>query len=367
MEGVTRDFVIKWTKSPKQNFSKDKRGWKKGKTRKHTKIDEQRIQKIHQGLTENSEIYFAGASAIIQKWMETYPNIKPPHPKFIGRTLKKFGLSKKIQKGRNKGASHYLHYPAYSIEQLRNSLLEVDFIGKKFIRNRTEPVNFIAFSLRQPRKLKHFRRITAETAENVIQELRRFFRKFEKPEVVKMDNDLAFIGSGSGQRSLSKVILFLLQEKIIPVFTAPRKPWNQASIEGANSIFTRKFWKRWDFKNTREIDEKLEGFNKSYQWYLAYKSLKDQSPRKTKFIPKIYFIRKVYEDERTGKGCIEVLNEKISLPKSYINFFTLTEWNLKQEQLYVYFEKEQKLKLIKKRSFKINQRSKEKCRLSFVL
>jgi len=38
----------------------------------------------------------------------------------------------------------------------------------------------------------------------------------------------------------------------------------------------------------------------------------------------------------------------------------LSEWNLMEETLYIYFEKEQKSKLIKKLPFKINQRSKEK-------
>lgn len=96
------NFVIAWTKSPTQDFNKDRRGWKKGKTRKHTKIDEQRIKKIHKELAENSESYFVGASAIIQEWLIRHPNIKPPHPKFIGRTLKKFGLTKKIQKAETK-------------------------------------------------------------------------------------------------------------------------------------------------------------------------------------------------------------------------------------------------------------------------
>lgn len=162
-------------------------------------------------------------------------------------------------------------------------------------------------------------------------------------------------------------MIFLLQERIIPVFTAPRKPWNQASIEGANSIFTRKFWNRWDFKDIQEIDQKLEGFNTNYQWYLSYKSPKDQLIRKDDFIPRVYFTRKVHEDQQTEKGYVDILNEKISIPKSYINFFTLVEWNLKQEQLYVYFEKEQQLEMIKKQSFKINQRSREKSLNSFVL
>jgi hypothetical protein len=50
----------------------------------------------------------------------------------------------------------------------------------------------------------------------------------------------------------------------------------------------------------------------------------------------------------------------VFLPKSYINYFVLAEWNLKEEQLYIYFEKEQRPKMIKKLSFKINPRSKEK-------
>lgn len=183
------------------------RGWSKGKTRKYTKTDIKRIKEIHQELVKDSEEFFAEASAILQRWLEKYPQIKPPHPKFIGRILKEAGLSEKIQKGRSKGASRYLHYPEYSINQLGKSLLEIDFIGKKFIRGRTEPLNFIGFSLKKPSKLKHFRRISGETGDNVIKESKRFFNKFEKPEVVKIDNGFAMAGSSSQLRAISKAPL----------------------------------------------------------------------------------------------------------------------------------------------------------------
>jgi len=347
------------------------RGWPKGKTRKYTKADEQRIKKVHQELVKNPKVYFAGASAILQRWQELYPSIKPPQPRFIGRTLKKYNLSEKIQKGKNKGASKYLHYPEYSICQLGKGLLEIDFIGKKFIKGRTEPLNFIGFSLKKPRKLKHFRRISGETGDNIIKESKRFFKKFEKPDVVKMDNSFAVYGSGLKKRTLSKAIIFYLKNQVIPIFAPPRKPWSQASIEGSNSVFSRKFWKRFDFKSVQEVDEKLKDFNKSYQWYLDYQPPKKKPRKKKDFMPKVYFIRKVYENPKTKKGYIEVANERISLPKSYINFFTLSEWKLEEEILDIYFENEQKLKLIKKLSFKINPRSKEKLfksdNLSFVI
>ena len=77
---------------------------------------------------------------------------------------------------------------------------------------------------------------------------------------------------------------------------------------------------------------------------------------------KIYFIRQVKEDtQQADKTFIDVLNDKVFLPSFYINYFVLVEWNLKEEQLYIHFEKEQKPKVIRKLSLKINQRSKEKC------
>lgn len=350
---------MRWTKSPNQDFTKDMRGWPKGKRRRHTKIELKRIKEIHQELVKDPRTFFAGVSAILQRWLERYPQIKPPHPKFIGRVLKEAGLSEKIQKGRNRGASRYLHYPEDSINQLGESLLEIDFIGKKFIKGRTEPLNFIGFSLRFPRKLKHFRRISGETGDNVIKESESFFEKFEKPEVVKIDNSFAIAGGGSQKRTLTKAIIFYLKKQVLPVFAPPRQPWSQASIEGSNSVFSRKFWNRIEFQNLEHVDERLEAFNKNYQWYLGYKPPENKS-RKKNFIPKVYFIRKVYENPEIGKGYVDITNEKISIPKSYINFFTLSEWNLKEEILYIYFENERKLNLIKKLSFKLHLKSKEK-------
>jgi lipopolysaccharide biosynthesis glycosyltransferase len=191
--------------------------------------------------------------------------------------------------------------------------------------------------------LKYFKRILAETANELIKQSDSFFERFEKPEVAKIDNHFALASSSPHPRTISKVAIHFLKKKIVPLFTAPRKPWNQASIEGANSVFSRKFWKRFDFKDLKEVDQRLEDFNKSYQWYLGYQPPEKKSENKD-FAPRIYFIRKVYQDQKTQKGYIEIANENILLPKSYINFFTLSEWNLKEEKLYVYFENEKELR-----------------------
>jgi hypothetical protein len=346
-----------WTKSENQDPTKDGRGWRKGKSRKYTEADEGRVLEIHKELENNDDGFFTGASAILQVYRKKYPDIKLPSLRYIGRVLSKHGKSTK-QRGRNKGASRYLLYPEYAINNLGEKLLEIDFIGKKFIEGRTEPINFIGFSLKNP-VLKHFRRVSGDTAENVIKESKRFFRVYCKPDVVKVDNAFAMRGSSSGKRPISRVMMFFLKNEIIPIFTAPRKPWNQASIEGSNSVFSRKFWNRYKFKNLKEIDGKLKLFNKAYREYCEFPDQPLQNKRNKNYIPKIYYIRKVYEDN-SKKGYIEVANTKIFLPAEYINLFVLAEWNLKEENLTIYLEREKELFTIDKIPFEINPVSKEK-------
>jgi len=351
---------MNWTKLPNQDFTKDKRGWPKGKRRKWDKKDEKRIKTIYQELEEDPYQFYTGATAIETEWKKKYSE-SPPPLRTIGKMMSDLGLSATSQKGRNKGAARYLCYPEYTIYHLLGGrVLESDFIGKKYIAGRTEPLNFIGFSFKKEPRLRYFKRISGQTADNFIKQTEHFFKKFEKPNFVKIDNSLATIGSASGKRNISKAMKFLLKNRVIPTFAVPRKPFSQASIEGNNSVFARKFWNKINFKSVEEVDEKLEWFNLSSQRYLHYQPPKTKPARKKNFIPKIYFIRQVKEKKQAGIAFIDVLNEKIFLPKSYINYFVLAEWNLKQEQLFIYFEKEQKSKMIKKLSFKINPRSKER-------
>ncbi len=358
---VSRNFVIKWTKFLDQDFAEDNRGWEKSKRRKWNKTTEKRIKKIHCYLENNPSEFYSGATAIADEWREKYPTISPPPLITIGRILSDLGLSQKIRRDRHKGAAKYLCYPEHTIFSIiAKRVLELDFIGKKFIAKRTEPLNFIGFSFKKEPKLRYFKRISGETGDEIIKHSKLFFNKFEKPDAIKMDNGFAMAGSSSRKRVIGKVSLRLLSQKIIPIYSVPRKPFSQASIEGNNSVFSRKFWNRIEFKSLEEVDEKIEWFNKSSERYMGYEKPKKKNVGRRKFIPKIYFTRQAAEDQKTGKGFIDVLNEKIFLRNSYINYFVLAELNLKKEILYIYFEKEQEPKLIKKLSFKINSKSKEK-------
>lgn len=325
----------------------------KGRSRTYSQLDERRVVLIHAELEADTRRRFAGASAIERRYRERYPRGKSLSLRFIGRTLAKYGLAT-LPKVRRKGVSRYLHYPAHLINSLGESLLEVDFIGKKFITGRTQPLNFIAFSLRFPRQLKHFQRIAAETADEAMFQMKRFFKLFEKPAVIKLDNGFAFAGAGPQPRTLNSLVLYLLQEHIVPVFIAPKTPWNQGSVEGSNSIFTRKFWNWERYRNVQDVDRKLVDFNTAYAWYTGYKKPKRTQAKLKRFVPRVYFIRKIFEDPKTKRGYIDVLKEHVTLPKSYINFFVLAEWNLKTEQLKILFEKDKEPQVLKTVPFPMN-------------
>lgn len=340
----------------------DNRGWPKGKRRKWDKNTEQRIASIFQSLVDDPTEFYQGATAISMEWRKRFPGIAAPPLRTIGRILSDLGLSQKRERDRHKGASRYLCYPEHTIyETLGERVLEVDFVGEKYLAGRAKPLNFIAFSFKKEPKVRYFKRIEGQTTDNFIEQCGDFFQRFEKPDLVKVDNCAATIGSASGKRNVSRAMEFLLRQQVIPIFAVPRKPFSQASIEGNNSVFARKFWNKIEFKNVQEIDEKLEWFNQSSQKYTGYKPPKRKAKVAEKFISKIYFVRQVREDKiRPDRGYIDVLNEKIFLPESYISYYVLEEWDLKEEFIYIHFEQDRKLKLVKKQSFKINQRSKDR-------
>lgn len=272
---------------------------------------------------------------------------------FIIGTLKDFKLSKPHKK-RVKGGSEYQHYPKTLVNQIGELILEFDFV-QRFIKGQTKPLHFIGFSCKRL-KLRQYKQITGQTHLNTKKELQWFFNNFFIPDAVKMDNDMAFIGSNSGKRTISKTVGFLFDKKIIPIFTNPRSPWNNGSVEGSNSVFARNFWNKFEFTSVEDVDEKLKLFNLSSLEYSDYKQDEFEKKTNKKYIYQIYFIRKVYE--RNGKGEINVLNERIELTDEYINLYTLSKWNLKEKMLYIYFENEGKKIPIKKLKFEINENSK---------
>lgn len=357
---LSKHFVVKWTQSPSQNCELDNRGWPMGRARKWGPQTKDQVKEIHQKLKNDPQSFYWGPTAIQHTWKDMFPGEEVPPVRTIGKILKEQGLTH--PKERRKGAASYLCYPEHTVyNKLGNRVMEADFIGQKYLQGRTEPLHFIGFSFKKDPKLRYYRRIEAPTATNFIQACSDFFSEHEKPDCIKVDNAAAYIGSHSGKRNISRVMDFLLDHGIHPVFSVPRRPFTQASIEGNNSVFSRKFWNRRTFSSVEEIDTQLEWFNRDSKRYTNYQPPSVESQTKRQFEPKVYFLRQVQEaSESDSYGTIDVLNEDIILPSAYINLFVLAEWDLTQERLCVYLEKDKALDLVTEQGFSINPASKKK-------
>jgi len=246
-----------------------------------------------------------------------------------------------------------------------------DFIGKKYISGRSEPINIFSTSYYLPFKLYQIVRVYAEKATYAIEQLRYQWRLYPVPHVLRLDNGLQFRGTASGKRALGLFVVFLLNENVTPLFGSPSKPWNNPHIEGHNRVFNEKVWRKNFFVSLEHIDKELIRFNEEslelfrykYAQHLTrrhyrYHEFKSAQPTvatlKTRKHKKIYFVRFVESPEGKQSAQINVMNETILLPEQYTRQFVFVEWDLHREDLIIYSEQHRVRTRIHRISFKIN-------------
>ncbi|MBR9976345.1 MAG: hypothetical protein KFF77_12235 [Bacteroidetes bacterium] len=351
--GVSSHTVLRWTQAADQDCSADGRGWRKGVMRSHSSETLERISLIHHELSSNPKDFFTGASAIAREWSVRFTD-PPPPVRTIGIMLKELHLSTSRKKGRGKGAAAYLHYPEHTLYHgMGGRVIEADYIGRKFLTGRSAPLCFVSFSAKMNPKIRAYKRVEAETGQAMIEWSSWFFSEYEEPDFIKFDNAAPLIGSTSGKRTISQVARFFLARGIVPIYSVPRKPFSQASVEGSNSVFARKFWNARRFSSLEDIDTQLGWFNAALIRYHGYEPRTRSRPGH--FTPRIYFLRQVHESpEKPGFGMIDVQHELIHLPLAYVKYFVLAEWDLETQRLTVHFENEQQLTAIHQQTFPIN-------------
>lgn len=295
--------------------------------------------------------------------MQKLPRAQNISQNFVERTLKNHNLSKP-HKRKSKGGSVYLIYPKYWLASF-DTLLQIDFIGPRYLYGSGEPYHFLSCKYVQPFKLNLFFRIKAPTSTSVLNTLHCLFRQYPIPSVVQMDNDSAFRGCIERKRSVGRVIRWLCSLGIIPIFNAPNSPWNNGSVEGGNSVFDRKPWQKFNFSSVDEIDQKLKEFNQAYETYLIpnYQDFLNHkipltNPLKfkakdLKIFPQtiLYLLRTV--QERYGKYQVEILNIYLNLPAKLKGQYVIIELDLIGKTVKIYQEIEKTLILIYQNSFDI--------------
>jgi hypothetical protein len=299
-----------------------------------------------------------------------YPNEAIPTLWYITQTVRKAKLQTREPKQRRSGGSEYLLYPIHSIRQIKGIHQSADFIGKKYILGRSEPINIFSTSYYSPFKLYQIKRIEAEKAIYAIEQLHKLWRRFPKPHVLRLDNGLQFRGTASGKRALGTFLIFLLNLNIVPLFGSPSKPWTNPHVEGHNRVFNEKVWRKNNFTSLEHIDQENERFNNESIELFRFKyarnifdnmdrllesnQLVNADALQTRKGKKLYFIRFVESTETHSDAYVTIMNEVVYLPEKYTHQFIFGEWNLETEILSIYSEYNKSRTLIQQTPFKLN-------------
>jgi hypothetical protein len=301
-------------------------------------------------------------------YAKKYPD-EPVQPSlwYINQVVRKAGLQTRIPRSKKRGGSVYLLFPAESIKHLGYIHQSADFIGKKYITDRTEPITIFSSSYYAPFKLYQIVRIQAEKTIYAIEQLEHQWARYPIPDVLRLDNAVQFRGNGISKRRLSSFILFLLNLGITPLFGSPSKPWTNPHIEGHNRVFTEKVWSKNIFVSLEQIDRENERFNNESSEYFEYKYARFVAKSRCRYIrstkriitdslltrknKKIYFVR--FVESIDNVAVISVMNDVIQVSDKYTHQFVFGEWNLENERLSIYSEFEKKVSLIDKIPFKI--------------
>ncbi|MCG2693478.1 hypothetical protein L6279_05300 [Candidatus Parcubacteria bacterium] len=319
----------------------------------------------------DSNRYFVGSPYVQMDYTKQYSQESTPAIWYIDKVIREAGLQTKKPKGKKKkGGSEYLLYPVERIKQLGYVQQSADFIGKKYITGRTEPINIFSSSYYSPFKLYKIKRVLAEKAPCAIEEIKQQWQKYPIPNVFRIDNGLQFRGTARGKRAIGMFLRFLLNLNVTPVFGSPSKPWTNPHIEGHNRVFNDKVWGNNFFTGLEQIDRECERFNQESLEFFQYKYSQlifngnfgyletEQKIIIDKLMTvrgkKIYFIRFVESRDKDRKANITILNEIVYLPEKYNHQFVFVEWNIGKEQLLIYSEYKREITLIRQIKFRLN-------------
>lgn len=258
-------------------------------------------------------------------------------------------------------------YPKTFLEGLGKMLLQIDFIGPRYLKGTTDPLHFLSCKYVRPWKKHIFLRIPSQTSQAV---LNAFFLLFYTlnlplPDVLQMDNGTAFRGCIERKGCVGKVIKWLCANGAIPLFNAPNSPWNNGSVEGGNSVFDRKVWQAFQFASIAEVDQKLSEFNRAYDTYLLCdpqllskgkpsidpRNIKAREVRHLKQ-PYLYLLRVVRESY--GRCQIEALNRYITLPPQFKGQYVIVQIDLREHTVQIWQEVKEKKALLYGGKFLLN-------------
>lgn len=351
---LRRATIVSWLD---RELYTDARGWMRGARRTHTDEEVTRIVVLKRKRIA-ARSYLQGAEHIQMDYALTHPTEDLPSLWFIGDVFREHGLQTKrpTPKGKRQGIVERLKFPIRSIIGLGTIQQAADFVGKRYIAGRTEPITIFSTCYYQWLKRFHIWRIAAETSECAIACLTEFWRTDPIPNVCRIDNGMQFRGGGRAVALIGRFVRFLLNCNVTPLFSSPYQSYTNPHIEGNNRT-VGDLWAANHFTDTDMLDAEIARFNAEHEAYVRWKfkerltsaSLRYLDPSETVATDvlrstqgkKVVFIRFVERWKSCGDRIgIRLLNRFVRIPDAFIGQYVLASVNLETATLSVIEEHE---------------------------
>ena len=359
---MRRATLIAWLK---QETYEESRGWVKGTLRKYTPLVRERVIALKQARIDQQK-YFLGSPYVQMDYVKHYPKADPPSLWFIDESVRRAGLQTHAPKKRTKGQDivQRHRFPIKTVVGLGRIQQACDFIGKKYIAGSRAPISVFSTSYYQWFELYQIYRVLAETVEEAVEPLARFWIDHPIPQVMRIDNATAFRGAIHHVAVIGRFLKFLLNSNVTPLFAAPYRSYTNPHIEGHNRTFTEKLWSKHTFTSLQAIDAECARFNAESEEFFRFKFAERLRAKGLRYHrvgetinlaclattrgKRIGFIRFVeIWKERNEEIGIVVLERFIELPGVYLKQYVFALLDLAAARLQVYSEIEGKATVIR--------------------
>ena len=120
--------------------------------------------------------------------------------------------------------------------------------------------------------------IADKSAESIAVCVLDFWRTYQMPDFLQMDNELSFRGSNRHPRGLGLLMRLALSNGICPIFIPPAEPWRNGIVEKFNDNVQQHFYHTQTFVSLDDIKEKAKVFSRFHNEHHRYSSQGNRTP-----------------------------------------------------------------------------------------
>ncbi len=247
--------VRRWISLDDEQVTADRRGWKKGKYRKYSLSEKKDLINLIVKLEVLSE-----EPVSIKRLKNSYKN------KF-GKVLSDWFVYDTLYNYRNADDTGSLHIPESSeigalpvLKKFGKVIMKVDFIKPKSYLTDKEQLFFLVFRYLQPCGMGIVTKVPRVSSDELITVLKQTWSQYIVPDVVIMSNYPSFGANLSQAGCLGKVVLFLLNLGIKPVYSpADFFPGNKQN-DKIDEVFSQSFIQKLYFDQCEGDNLAIEKF-----------------------------------------------------------------------------------------------------------